>query len=214
MPHNDYPTVQETFWAGAFGDGYRQRNRSEDLLGRKTHLFARILERTRGIDSAMELGANIGLNLMAIRRLLPTTRLGAVEINQEAAAALRQSLPDAKCHVGSLLDLPDLGRWDLAFTSGVLIHIDPDHLPQAYDALHRLAIRYICVAEYYNPTPVTVDYRGEENRLFKRDFAGDLLDRFGDLELVDYGFAYRRDPIFPQDDGTWFLLEKRQPRSA
>jgi spore coat polysaccharide biosynthesis protein SpsF len=26
---------------------------------------------------------------------------------------------------------------------------------------------------------------------------------------VDYGFAYRRDPNFPQDDITWFLLEKR-----
>jgi spore coat polysaccharide biosynthesis protein SpsF len=26
--------------------------------------------------------------------------------------------------------------------------------------------------------------------------------------LVDYGFAYHRDPAFPQDDITWFLLEK------
>jgi spore coat polysaccharide biosynthesis protein SpsF len=28
--------------------------------------------------------------------------------------------------------------------------------------------------------------------------------------LVDYGFAYHRDPNFPQDDITWFLLEKRR----
>ena len=27
--------------------------------------------------------------------------------------------------------------------------------------------------------------------------------------LVDYGFAYRHDPNFPQDDITWFLMEKR-----
>ena len=24
----------------------------------------------------------------------------------------------------------------------------------------------------------------------------------------DYGFVYRNDPLFPQDDLTWFLLEK------
>jgi len=44
--------------------------------------------------------------------------------------------------------------------------------------------------------------------LFKRDFAGEMLERFADLKLLDYGFVYRRDPNFPQDDITWFLLEK------
>ena len=68
--------------------------------------------------------------------------------------------------------------------------------------------RYICVIEYYNPTPVTVQYRGHANMLFKRDFAGEMLDRFAGLRLVDYGFVYHRDR-FPQDDLTWFLMEKR-----
>jgi len=44
--------------------------------------------------------------------------------------------------------------------------------------------------------------------LFKRDFAGEMLDRYPALKLLDYGFVYRRDPLFPQDDMTWFLLEK------
>ena len=65
------------------------------------------------------------------------------------------------------------------------------------------------IAEYYNPTPVEVKYRGHDGRLFKRDFAGEMLDRFPDLKLVDYGFNYHRDHNFPQDDGNWFLLEKR-----
>jgi hypothetical protein len=50
---------------------------------------------------------------------------------------------------------------------------------------------------------------GHDERLFKRDFCGEILDRHADLELVDYGFAYHRDPKFPQGDITWFLLEKR-----
>lgn len=89
----------------------------------------------------------------------------------------------------------------------MLIHINPDELPRVYSKLVDTSKRFfICVAEYYNPTPVEVPYRGHARRLFKRDFAGEMLDRFP-LRLVDYGFAYHRDP-FPQDDLTWFLMEK------
>ena len=34
----------------------------------------------------------------------------------------------------------------------------------------------VLMAEYYNPVPVSVSYRGNEERLFKRDFAGELAD--------------------------------------
>ena len=53
-----------------------------------------------------------------------------------------------------------------------------------------------------------VNYRGHADRLFRRDFAGEMLDKFNDLRLLDYGFVYHRDPSFPQDDFTWFLLDK------
>ena len=68
---------------------------------------------------------------------------------------------------------------------------------------------HILIAEYYNPAPVEVSYRGNSGKLFKRDFAGEMLDRYADLHLLDYGFGYHRDPQFPVDDITWFLLEKR-----
>lgn len=45
--------------------------------------------------------------------------------------------------------------------------------------------------------------------LFKRDFAGEMLEKYQDLQLVDYGFVYHGDANFPQDDLTWFLLEKQ-----
>lgn len=35
-----------------------------------------------------------------------------------------------------------------------------------------------------------------------------MMDMFPDLKLIDYGFAYRRDSVFPMDDLNWFLLEK------
>ena len=63
------------------------------------------------------------------------------------------------------------------------------------------------IAEYFNPSPITVNYRGEKKALFKRDYAGELIDRFH-LKLVDYGFIYDRDNLIPMDNFTWFLLEK------
>jgi spore coat polysaccharide biosynthesis protein SpsF len=91
---------------------------------------------------------------------------------------------------------------------GVLIHINPDVLQKVYQNLYDASLKYICICEYYNPVPVTINYRGHVDRLFKRDFAGEIMDKFPDLKLVDYGFVWKRDNNFPQDDATWFLLEK------
>ncbi len=201
-------TRQEQVWAGEFGDAYVDRNRRLDQLAGKRHLFARILARTRGVGSVLELGANIGLNLVAIGELLPGARLAGVEINPKAHAELAR-LPRVEAHLASLFDFVPEAPFDLAFTAGVLIHLAPERLEEAYARLHGASCRYLLLVEYYNPTPVEVPYRGERELLFKRDFAGEMMDRFGDLALVDYGFVWRRDPVFPLDDLTWFLLEKR-----
>lgn len=203
----DYTTEQESFWAGAFGNDYTTRNVGQDWVAANTALFSQVLARTRGVESVLELGANRGLNLRALAALLPAARLAAVEINATAAVELRD-WGRATVHEQSLLDFAAAEPADLSFTKGVLIHINPDRLPDAYRALVESSRRYVLVAEYYNPSPVTVPYRGESERLFKRDFAGELLDTYPELRLVDYGFAYHRDPNFPQDDLTWFLLEK------
>jgi spore coat polysaccharide biosynthesis protein SpsF len=199
-------TEQEDFWAGEFGTEYITRNTGDDWIANNTAHFATILRRTSGITTVIELGANIGLNLQAIRRLLPSVELTGIEINADAAKELHNANITA-IH-GSLLDV-DPPVCDLSFTKGVLIHINPDSLPIAYEKLYQASRRYILVCEYYNPSPVAIPYRGHTDRLFKRDFAGELLDRFADLRLIDYGFIYQRDPNWPQDDQTWFLLEKK-----
>ena len=81
-------TEQERFWAGGFGDDYVARNRSEALVAAKTFLWANVLRHARAPVSAVELGANIGLNLIALRRLFPAMALSGVEINAEAHAEL------------------------------------------------------------------------------------------------------------------------------
>ena len=111
-------------------------------------------------------------------------------------------------YLGSLFDYPITKQVDLALIKGVLIHINPDMLDTVYEKLYQASSRLILVCEYYNPTPTVIPYRGHSDRLFKRDFAGEMLDKYPDLKLLDYGFLYHRDPAFPQDDATYFLMQK------
>lgn len=204
-----HATEQEAFWEGDFGNEYADRNRGTGWVAANLALFSRIFADTRSVQNVLELGSNIGLNLMAIRQLLPTAKLSAVEINKKAVTELQTNVPNVDVHLDSILEFQPMGSWDLVFTKGVLIHINPDKLPVVYDLMYRASSRYVLVCEYYNPSPVEISYRGHSSKLFKRDFAGDLLSRFSDLKLVSYGFVYRGDPNFPQDDMTWFLMEKQ-----
>jgi spore coat polysaccharide biosynthesis protein SpsF len=202
----EYSTSQEDFWAGEFGDSYTERNSSENPLASGVAFWIQVLRLTGPVNSICELGANVGYNLHSLKTLLPNSKLTGVEINSKAASELRK-WGGAEVFEQSLFDFNSAHKYDLSFTKGVLIHLNPDLIVKAYDKLYHSSKRFICVAEYYNPTPVEVLYRGNEGKLFKRDFAGEILDRFTDLRLIDYGFVYHRD-VYPQDDITWFLMEK------
>ena len=181
-----YKTEQESFWAGEFGNEYVQRNQGEDIVRSNLHMFVDVIERTSGINSVIEFGSNIGLNLKA----------------------LKNNVPDVKVYHQSILETNLEKTYDFVLIKGVLIHINPNELPSVYEKLYNASSKYICVCEYYNPTPVTVEYRGNKDRLFKRDFAGEIMDKYPDLELLDYRFVYHRDNNFPMGDCTWFLLKK------
>lgn len=210
-------TEQEAFWAGEFGSSYIKRNKGSKLLASNLAFFSRALGKANELNSCIEFGANIGMNLRALKLLYPEQNQSAVEINPDAARELRRQLPEDNIFEGSILEFePKEGKkkgWDLVLIKGVLIHINPKVLDQVYTKLFRATRSYLMVCEYYNPTPVSTAYRGHKDRLFKRDFCGELLDLYPSLRLIDYGFVYHRDPDFPQDDMTWFLMERRRKAS-
>ncbi len=204
----NYTTPQEAFWAGDFGTEYMGRNNSDQLLASNLNFFTKALKQAGNISSCLELGANIGMNLKALKLLYPGIELKAAEINPDAAKVLKGVIGEENVYSGSIFDCPITGNVDLSLIKGVLIHINPEMLTAVYEKLYRASDRFILVCEYYNPTPVSISYRGHSDRLFKRDFAAEILDKYSDLALVDYGFAYHRDAAFPQDDITWFLMQK------
>jgi len=205
----NFKTEQEKFWAGDFGDKYISRNKSEECLASNLNFFSKAFNQLGRPNSLIEFGANIGMNLRAIKLLFPTIDLFGIEINKNAADELAKLIGQENVFNGSIFDFETTKKCDVSLIKGVLIHINPEMLTLVYEKLYNTSNRYILICEYYNPSPVTVNYRGHNDRLFKRDFAGEMLEKYVDLKLVDYGFCYKRDKAFPQDDVTWFLLEKK-----
>lgn len=198
-------TEADEFWAGKFGDEYTQRNRPSEID--IASFFGAALSATneKPLNTILEMGANAGHNLAVLRELEPNAQLVGVEVNVAACSQLSAVADRAYC--GSIVDMPRLGLFDLVFTKGVLIHIPPEDLPAVYAAIHDHAGRWVLVAEYYSRLPREIEYRGHTGKLWARDFAGELMDAYPDLKLVDYGFVYHRDR-YPQDDLTWFLMER------
>ncbi|BAN36703.1 putative methyltransferase [Sulfuricella denitrificans skB26] len=185
------------------------RNDDAQLLASNLNFFSKALKQAGPISSCLEFGANIGMNLKALQLLYPDLHLKAVEINPDAVKLLANLIGGSNIFEGSIFDYPVSEKVNLSLIKGVLIHINPDMLATVYEKLYQASDRFILVCEYYNTSPVAIPYRGHSDRLFKRDFAGEMLEKYPDLKLVDYGFVYIRDPAFPQDDITWFLMEKR-----
>lgn len=199
---------QQEFWKGSFGDDYIERNNSEHLKASNLIMFSEILK-SSGISpkSILELGANIGLNLLALKQLLPDSETTGVEINSKAVELLRKT--GSNVIHGSIEEVEIPGKYDMVLTKGVLIHLNPQGLETVYKKIFDSSSRWILTIEYYSRSPQEITYRGHKGVLFKRDFAGEFLDKFnGELLLLDYGFIYHRD-VYPQDDLTWFLMEKQ-----
>jgi spore coat polysaccharide biosynthesis protein SpsF len=203
---------QVEFWRGEFGDEYIDRNAAtSEQIHARIALWAEILSHTISAPPAtiLEVGANIGINLRALR-VLSSARCLAVEPNEKARSILVRdgvvAAGDACGGLASAIDLPD-GVADFVFTAGVLIHVHPDYLLPSLKEIHRCAGRWVGCIEYFSDKPEMISYRGHQDRLFKRDFGALWLDTFPNLRIVAYGFAWKR--VTGLDNLTWWLFEKR-----
>lgn len=190
----------QEFWKGEFGDDYTARNVDKHLANMV--FFNKALP--KDVNSVIEFGAGTGQNLLAIKAMRRIT-VDGVELNCIATEIL-QGIADStyQCAVE---DFSNDSQWDLTLTKGLLIHIPPANLERVYEVLYQHSRKYILLCEYFNPTPVEVEYRGHSGVLWKRDFCSEMLNRYNDLKLIDYGFSYHRD-VYPQDNLHWFLMKK------
>jgi spore coat polysaccharide biosynthesis protein SpsF len=203
-----FKTKQENLWAGEFGNEYTERSKNTDQLTSGLNFFSRTFEKVSEPESLIEFGTNIGVNLKVLKQLFPSLKVFGIEINKKAAEELSEVLGEENVFQGSIVDFEPTQQYEVALVKGVLIHVNPDMLGKVYEKLYTASSKYILICEYYNPSPVSINYRGYNDLLFKRDFAGEMLEKYNDLQLMDYGFCYKRDKTYFQDDVTWFLLRK------
>lgn len=208
--HNEKKTKQLGEWGSQFGNDYVERN---DFAEWKIEPGVEAFRRMVGgleLDSILEVGSNIGLNLIYLDTLFGgKVKLHAVEPNKKAYDRLiknKINLAQAWNCDGFHLPLPDASV-DLVLTNGVLIHIAPDDLGPITDEIVRVSKKYVLCSEYFSTTPEEKPYHGQDGLLFKRDFGSFYLDRHPALKLVDYGFLWQREfTIF--DDLNWWLFTK------
>ena len=193
---------QETFWRGSFGDAYTLRNSTHSQINNFSKIF---LENRIFINSAIEIGSNLGKNLDAIKTLFPGCKTFGIEINNSAFDILSKK---HESYLGSIYDFNTKLSYDLSISYGVLIHQPPERLNDYYEKLFNLSKRYILITEYFSPFPTKVKYRDHENKLFKRDFAKEFWQKYSNLKLIDYGFFWSMDKFTNGDDTNWFLFEK------
>jgi pseudaminic acid biosynthesis-associated methylase len=186
------------FWRGDFGSEYLARNRVQ--WRDRVPFWRRIIE-TTGATSVLDVGCNAGWNLLALREVNPELMMSGVDVNQQA-------LKEAAGHGFDVMESPadkihELfapGSCDLAVTSGVLIHIAPEDLRAAMQAIVDVSSQYVLAIEYDSGEEREIDYRGNTGKLWARPF-GRLYEELG-LSLVEHGTAEGFDQC------TYFLLSK------
>jgi len=201
-------TDQEIFWEKQYAEEYIRKN-SQFNNELAIDAWSKMLISTSGVSSILECGCNIGRNLHSLSRVLPNATQSIVEISKPAFEFVSHRYNLEQKFNGSILDSNLKGSFNLVFTMGVLIHINPDQLIENLSKIHNYSNKYILIGEYFNRTPTMVDYQGEKDRLFKRDFGRFFLDNFS-VEVLDYGFLWGH--VYDSagfDDITWWLFQKK-----
>lgn len=205
-------TKQVELWQSGFGTEYARRNNnaiSDEGQRRLMRDWGRMLAHavTPKPQSVLEVGCNIGRNLIALRHFVEN--VSAVEPNAAAVriARSRPELAGVRIDEGDGFALPyEDASVDLVFTSGVLIHVAPEDLGRMVDEILRVARHYVLCIEYFSHEPVCLPYHDRDGYLFKRDFGRFYLERAPSLRVVDYGFLWQ--PLDSSDNSNWWLFAK------
>jgi pseudaminic acid biosynthesis-associated methylase len=202
-------TSQEDFWKNKIAGDYTRENASFDMeLG--VLAWEKILSKIDKLEisSYLDCGSNIGRNISFLKAMLPSAAANIIELAKEPFEKCLNNFQIEESFLGSIRNAKFDKTFDLVFTMGVLIHVSPDSLLETMGQMYEMSSRYIVIGEYFNRTPVMINYRGTDDKLFKRDFGKLFVENF-DCEILDYGFLWGHefDPA-GFDDITFWLFEK------
>jgi pseudaminic acid biosynthesis-associated methylase len=200
---------QEEFWATRFADKYRSANSNFDQE-LNTKAWELILKKipSGSFSSILECGCNIGRNITTLNSSFPQTTFGVVEINKMALDICLATNKVDHSFLGPIKEAEFDFRFDVVFSAGVLIHVAPEDLLASLTNMYELSRKYLIVAEYFNRTPISIEYHGEKEKLFKRDWGKFVIENF-DVSVIDYGFLWGHEfDAAGFDDITFWVFTK------
>lgn len=212
---NLHKTQQLQKWSNKFGKEYTDRNSctvSElDVMYKKkfgitrTELNNKFIGKLNRDIKILEIGSNIGNQLLILQKMGFKNLFGiepmeyAVELSKKRSAGIN-------IIKGTVFDIPFKDNYfDLVFTSGVLIHINPKNIISALKEIYRCSNKYIWGFEYYAKNYQEINYRGNKNLLWKADFPKVYKKTFSKLSIkfIKY-LKYQKE----NNVDVMFFLEK------
>ena len=208
-------TSQLQRWNKIFGKEYTDRNKYTvsqlDKMYKKTYGITRTELNSQFIGKLdreikiLEIGSNIGNQLLVLQKMGFKNLFGLEPLEYAVELSKKRSI-GINIIQGSAFDIPFKDNYfDLVFTSGVLIHINPKDIRKAMKEIYRCTNKYIWGFEYFSEKYQEVNYRGEKNLLWKADFPRLYIQNFSDLKLIKVKYIkYLQDKNIDE----MFILKK------
>jgi len=208
-------------WRGDFGREYWKRNpktieEMDDMYESRYGVTRTWMneQSVTGLPWDMwicEVGCGIGLQLESLQRMWFANLVG-IDPNIEAIQSAMHRTEGIHFAVRDCFDIPPvvplMQKFDMVFTSGVLIHIPPERFMEAVNSIYNATSRYIWGFEYWSESPKEIRYHDCEGMLWKDDYPQMWQAAFPKLKLLSC-------QKYPHLDGSgnvdcMYLLEKTE----
>lgn len=140
------------------------------------------------------MGCNIGVNL-GILKEMGFSNLYGLEINKKAIEIARSRNPDIKFVHSSIEEYQNNEKFDLVYTAGVLIHINPQALNQIIQKIISLTTKYVFGFENYADKLTAINYRGNPNTCWKQNFPNLFLQTKKMIFLKERKIIYKESNL-------------------
>jgi len=155
---------QQIFWIGSGGDRYITRNMDfhnfEYMDGFRKDIIRSILKHIPRDISILELGCSKGQTIGKLKEM-GFTEITGVDINESGLKIAREEFPEFEFIKSAIEEYNSTKMYDLVLTSGLLIHIQPDNLPNVINKMKKLSKKYIFGFEYYSKEFERIDWPGD-----------------------------------------------------
>jgi SAM-dependent methyltransferase len=97
----------------------------------------------KSVDSFLEVGCNSGRNLAYLHKNFSDKELSGIEISAIAAADARKHIPTATIYEGDIHEIEIQEKYDVVYTGGVLMHIEPKLVTGVAEKIISASNKYI-----------------------------------------------------------------------